>query len=100
MPPVMTDGCERAQFEPAHRGDDIESGLAFDADRLKGERVVEPTDQPVSGGSDTHRGSAGSADISAGQRTCAECTVAAKTAQLMVASLVNPICAPKRWTVP
>src|SRR6185437_15263788 len=72
MPPVMADGCERAQFEPAHRGDDIESGLAFDADRLKGERVVEAADQAVGGGSDTHGGSAGGPDISAGQRTRAD----------------------------
>src|SRR6185437_8101961 len=72
MPPVVAGGCERAQFEPAHRGDDIESGLAFDADRLKGKRVLEATDQAVGGGSDTHGGSAGSPHISAGQRTRAD----------------------------
>ena len=68
----MTDGCQGVEFEPAHRGNDIEPGLAFDADWLKGERVVEPADQAVSSGSDADRSSARSADISAGERPRAD----------------------------
>src|SRR5262245_1621938 len=69
MPPVMADGHHGTQIESGHGGNGIEPGLAFDAKRLKSERVVEPADETVSRDADTYRRPSGSADISAGQRT-------------------------------
>ena len=36
-PPVTADRHHGTQFKSGHGGNDIEPGLAFDADRLKGE---------------------------------------------------------------
>src|SRR5215475_8340280 len=62
VPPVMT------QTDAGHGSDDIESRLALDADRLQGERIVEPADEAVRAGADADRGSRRSADKSAGER--------------------------------
>src|SRR5262249_58245584 len=69
MAPVMADGRHGTQIESGYRGNGIEPGLAFDANRLKGERVVDPADEAVSRDADTYRRPSGSADISAGLRT-------------------------------
>jgi hypothetical protein len=37
MPPVMADWRHGTQIESGHGGDGIEPGLAFEANRLKGE---------------------------------------------------------------
>src|SRR5262249_58041657 len=69
MPPVMADGHHGTQIESGYGGNGIEPGLAFDAKRLKSERVVEPADETVSRDADTYRRPTGSTDISARQRT-------------------------------
>src|SRR5262245_47657044 len=65
---ALTDGLHRTQLEAGHGGDDIESGLALDADRLQGERIAEPADEAVRADANADRGSRRSADISAGER--------------------------------
>lgn len=69
MTAVVADGRHGMQIESGYRGDDIDPGPAFDADRLKGEGVAESADKAVGRSTDTERRSTGSADISASERT-------------------------------
>src|SRR5262245_22258305 len=68
MTPVVPDDRSHGmQIETGDRCDDIESDLTFEADRLKGKRIVEPPDQAVGAGADADCHAAGNANISTGQ---------------------------------
>src|SRR5262245_2616365 len=68
MTAMMTDRSDGLQIEPRHCRNDIETGLAFDANRLESERVVESADKTVGTDADADRRSARHADVTTGQR--------------------------------
>lgn len=67
MMPVTADWLSTRQLKSRHRGNDIEAGLALQAQRLQSERIVESADQPVGAAADAHGRTGRGADITAVQ---------------------------------
>ena len=68
MMAVTTDRCCRPQIKSRHRGHDIEAGLTLQAQRLQGERVVEPSDKTIGTAANAYGRTGRGTDITAGQR--------------------------------
>ena len=67
MMPVTADWLSTRQLKSRHRGNDIEAGLALQAQRLQSERIVKSADQPVGAAADAHGRTGRGANITAVQ---------------------------------
>lgn len=60
---VMADRPRPLKVKSGHSSNDIEPGFPLEADRLKGESVIRPSDQAICRAANADSGTAGNADI-------------------------------------